>query len=163
MMNNESCSTTKPCSTKKWLIGALVVFVVTMAYDWLVHGNLLMGLYRSIENLSRPYEEMKAMYGYCIAKHALQALLFAGAYGCWRSKVTMGAVGSKDCPYKKSMGFGLWIGLMLGINEASTYIYVPIPANLALAWLATETVKWILAAVALSALCGCCNKDKAAA
>lgn len=147
------------CDTKKWLKTALITFVITFGFDWLVHGKLLMDQYEATASLWRPKEEMEGMMNLCIARHALMALVFSCLYMCWKSKCTMGAVGSPDCPYKKSVGFGLKIGLLLGINAAAAYIYMPIPQELAISWLVAETVKWSIAAVALTAICGRCSSS----
>ena len=158
MMNDASCDT-KKCCMKPWLISAFIAFLVTLGYDWYVHSKLLMDMYTATAAMWRKPEEMQALQNLCLAKHALMALIFSGAYLCWRSKTVMGAVGSPDCPYKKSMGFGLWVGLLLGINMASAYIYMPIPQNLAWAWLIAETAKWTLTGAVLSYFTGSCGSS----
>lgn len=163
-MDNQQCPMkTGTCSTKKWFIASIVAFAVTMGFDWLVHGQLLMDDYKATAALWRPEESMKEFFPYCLAMHAAMAMIFAAMYSCWRSKVTLGAVGSKDCPYKKSMGFGLMIGAFVGIHAAGAYMYLAIPGDLAVKWLVAEMAKWALAGAALSALCkGTCTSKAGA-
>ena len=157
---NGSCETSK-CGTKSWIIGTLVAFAVTMGFDWFVHGNLLMDTYKATAEMWRPEAEMQKFFPFCIAKHVIEAAIFVALYGCWRSKTSCGAIGSKDCPGKKSMGFGLMIGLLLGVSSASSYIYMDIPQSLALSWLAAETAKWSITGMVLGLLSAKCMKTSA--
>jgi hypothetical protein len=142
------CPTTGNC--RNGLLSALALFAFTWAFDFIVHGHLFMNYYEETAALWRPQDEMRAFLPWCIAMHGLLALVVAGAYQCWRSKVTVGAVGSCDCPYRKSMGFGLVIGLIVGITWASAYFFQPIPEKLALLWLISSIVKWTLAGIVLN-------------
>lgn len=159
-MNGESCSTAS-CSLKKWFLSSLLVFVLAMAIDWFVHGYLLMDTYKATANLWRSEEEMQQFFPFCIARHVLQAMIFVALFGCWRAHATLGAVGSKDCPYKKSLGFGLLVGMMIGLQAASSYFYMPIPHQLAVWWLVSEALKWAVVSAALYALMGRCGNQKA--
>jgi hypothetical protein len=154
----ETCSTEAKCCPKKWLMVALIAFAATMAYDWYVHGTLLMEQYKATAKLWRPEAEMQAMMNYCIAKHALQAMIFACLFLCWKSRQTFGALFSCACPGRKGFGFGATIGLLLGLQSASAYIYQAIPHGLAISWLGAEVVKWGLAGAILAVLYGRCNK-----
>ncbi len=128
--------------SKGWLISAIAVFLFTMGFDWYVHGHMLMDMYKQTASVWRPEGEMQALSHWCFIRHAIVAALLAGAYGCWRDNQSMGKVGSEKCPYKKSMlGFGLWVGLLLGVTEAGSYVYLPIPAKLAQMWFAAELIK----------------------
>ncbi len=157
-----NCNASK-CATTSWLMNAAIVFVFTMGFDWFVHGKLLMDVYEETANLWRTPEAMQALSMYCFAKHAVLALVFSALYACWRAKTTCGKAFSSECHYKKSAGFGLWIGLMLGVNAAASYIYMPIPAPLAVAWLDSEALKWSLAGVILSFFASRCNASATSA
>lgn len=138
------------CNYSKYLTSAALVFVWILALGWLVHGKLLMAQYAATASLWRTPEEMQALLPYHLLRLATLSLVFSVIYHCWRSRITIGAVGSKDCPHRKSFGFGVLIGLFQGINAAAGYIYMPIPATLALAWLADQVLLWVSAALILS-------------
>jgi hypothetical protein len=154
-----SCSTEKKsCCPKKWLMTSVVAFVITFVFDWLVHGNILMDTYTATASLWRPEADMQAMMPLCIAKHALMAAVFTALFLRWKCTQTFGALFSPLCPVRKGFCFGAGIGLLIGINAASSYIWMPIPQSLAFSWLLAETVKWGLVAGILALLCTRCKK-----
>jgi hypothetical protein len=140
---------TSSCNHKNWIAASIIAFAVAFGYDYLVHGVLLMDMYTATASLWRPEAEMQALGYVCMLSTFVIVTLVAGAYQCWRSKVVCGAVGSSDCPYRKSMGFGLLVGLIIGIVEAKSYVWIAIPAELALAWLAAEVIKWTILGIVL--------------
>ena len=148
------------CSTKQWITTTLGAFVIASAYDWLVHGNILMGMYEATASLWRDPKEMQTLFPYMIAKHALEALVFTTLYFTWKCSQSFGELFSEDCPVRKGFLFGATVGLLLGINTAASYIWTPIPQNLALSWLVAETVKWGLVGGILSYFCCSCKKGK---
>jgi hypothetical protein len=156
--STSACATKNGCCPKKWLMTGLVAFVVTFVYDWFVHGNLLMDQYSATAALWRPEAEMNAMFSYCIGKHALEALVFAALFLGWKCHQTFGACFTSLCPVRKGFCFGATVGLLLGINSAAAYIYMPIPQSLAIAWLIAETVKWGAVGAILALFCSRCNK-----
>jgi hypothetical protein len=90
---------------------------------------------------------------FCIGYHVVMGVLFAGGYYCWRAKVTTGAMFTSECPYRKSMKFGLWVGALLGVPQLMTYVWLPFDsATLPLAWGVAELVKWTLAGAILNKL-----------
>lgn len=152
----ETCSTDSAC-LKKFVITAVAAFALTMGFDWYVHGVLLMDQYTATASLWRPQAEMEAMSGLCIAKHAIQALVFTVLFMCWKKYQTFGACFTSLCPVRKGFYFGGLIGLMLGLNAAASYIWMPIPQSLAIAWGVAEVVKWGLVAGVLAFLCHRCS------
>ena len=141
------------CKNKKtWFVSAAALFVATMAYDWYIHGTCLKELYEQTKRLWRPEAEMQAIATmWCPIYHGILAILIAMFYGAWRNNQKMGAVGSANCPYKKSiLGFGLWIGLFTGTIAAAGYIWMPIPAELAQAWFVAEVAKGVLIGIILN-------------
>lgn len=156
--NTEECSTKKKCCPKKLIMASFIAFVVTFLYDGYVHGSLLMDQYIATASMWRPESDIKAMFNYCIGKHALEAIVFAMLFVRWKCTQTFGALFSCSCPVRKGFCYGATIGLLLGISQASAYIYMPIPKDLAASWLIAETVKWGLAGALLSFLCSRCKK-----
>jgi hypothetical protein len=156
----ESCTSEKKGCCKKWLMASVIAFVITFVYDWLVHGGILMDTYKSTASLWRPESEMQAMMPLCFAKHALMAVVFAALFMRWKCTQTFGALFSSMCPVRKGFYFGAGIGLLLGINAASAYLWQPIPQSLAISWLVAEVVKWGLTGGILAFLCSRCSKTK---
>ena len=52
--STDNCSTEKKCCVQKFLLTGVVTFAITMLYDWLVHGKLLMDQYNATASLWRP-------------------------------------------------------------------------------------------------------------
>ena len=161
MTNEKSCCPTKAssqCCPKKWVMASIAAFALTFVFEWLVHGKLLMEQYTATASLWRTPEAIEAMMPLGIAKHALMAFIFTALLMQWKRTQTFGALFTSLCPVRKGFFFGAGIGLLLGINAASAYIYMPLPQNLALAWLAAEIAKWGIAGGVLTLLFVRCSK-----
>lgn len=144
---------TGECCSKRGLLLGLAVAVWAWAFDFLIHGKLLMSMYEATASMWRPMSEMQEMGLWCIAYHLGMGILFASGYLCWRKHIVVGAVGSSECPYRKSMGFGLWVGLLLGLPQLMTYMWLPFTSfDLPIAWAVSELVKWTLAGLLLAKL-----------
>lgn len=154
-MNN----TKKPCM-KTCLISFVGVFAFLFGYDWLVHGHLLMADYEATASMWRPKEEMQQFFAYCIAYHVILAAVIT----CWFKKVrachaacatqcsTEGA--TTCCPIKSGgLCFGIKVGLLLGLAHASSYIWMPIPGDLAVKWFIAYLVQGAGAGCVLGMLC----------
>lgn len=145
---------TGTCCSKKHIFATLAVAVWAWLFDFIVHGNLLKDLYEANASMWRPLPEMQAMWPMCIAYHLVMGGLFAMGYLCCKKKSEAAAAidGNAGCPVKKSLCFGLWVGLLLGVPQLMVYMWMPIPLELPVAWFASELVKWTLAGVLLSKL-----------
>lgn len=145
------------CPVKKVLITTIVTFAVTMAFDWLFHGKLMMADYTATASMWRPEADMKAMTDVCILYHAVLAFGVAGLY-CYFSKHTEcgGA-----CP-GKGIRFGFLLGLILGISQFAGYIWMPIPLAMALKWLGGSIAWGVITGYVLSLVCGKCGACKKA-
>jgi hypothetical protein len=124
------------CSKKHCIIGVIAVFAFSMLYDFLVHGHLLKGMYEATASLWRTEEEMQQMAVWCFVYHALLAITITCIYKRARQGMALIAEqsGQKKCPYMSSVCFGLKIGTLMGLMHASSYIWLPIPGSLAIAW-----------------------------
>jgi hypothetical protein len=151
---------TGQCTHKRTIIAVVAVALFTWAFDFLVHGNLLMPIYESTKEMWRPMEEMEALWPLCILYHFVMAGLVATAYGCCRAKSIAcdATAGAASCHSKKGICFGVWVGLLLGIPQLMTYVWMPIPLELSLAWGAGELVKWTISGFLLSKIHSCCEK-----
>jgi hypothetical protein len=147
----QSCGMSK-CFNKYVLGAALVMSVYSFAYDWLTQGKLFVSYYAGTEHLWRPMDDFDRFFPFCILVHVLVAYLVTKGFFAWRKHVTVGAVGSCNCPYRKAMGYGMWMGIILGASWASAYIMLPIPGKLAVMWFGTTVVKWTLGGILLAKL-----------
>lgn len=138
---------------KRVLISAAVTAVFTWLYDFIVHANLLMDAWLPYASLFRPMEQMQDFMAWCIGYHLALALLFAAGFTAWRDKVKVGKVGTSECPYRKGMKFGIWVGALLAVPQLMTYAWLPFDAvNLPVAWAVSELVKWTVAGFILTKL-----------
>lgn len=138
---------------KRVLVAAAATAVFTWLYDFVVHANLLMDIYMPYAQMFRPMDQMQEFMPFCVAYHVALALVFAAGFHAWRDKIKVGKVGTSECPYRKAMKFGLWVGALLAIPQAMTYVWLPFDtANLPLAWAASELVKWSIAGLIVSKL-----------
>lgn len=141
------------CSKKSVLAG-LATTVWIFLFDFVVSGVLFADLYQANESFFRTDEEMMQFMPWCIAYHLAMGLLVAGGYFQWRARITTGAMFTSECPYRKSMYFGFWIGLLLGIPQLMVHVWTPIAIDLPLLWAGNEVVKWTLAGALLNKLYG---------
>lgn len=141
------------CLKKPVLIAGAVTAVFTWAYDFAVHGHLLKEKYEATARMWRSEAQMQELLSWCVVYHVFMAVIFAAGYWCWREKAKLGKVGSDNCPYRKSLGFGLWVGLLLAAPQLMTYVWLPLETTeLPVAWAASELVKWTLAGALLNKL-----------
>lgn len=163
MTEDKKCGMTCPltgCPVSKVLINTIVAFVVTMGFDMFFHGTYLKDAYEATASMWRSDEEMKQFFDLCILYHAVLAFGIGGLYA-WISKNA--SCGGK-C-HKTGLKFGFFIGLILGVSHAASYIWMPIPQELALNWLGGTIVWGLLLGLALSLVCrvtckkNCSTKD----
>jgi len=143
------------CCSKKTILAGVITGIYALGFDFIWHGQLLMPEYLATQALWRPFEQTQEMGILCIPFHLIMGLLVAAGYFCWRSKVTVGSVGTRQCPYRKSMGFGLWVGLLLGLPQTMAYLSLPLETPyLPIMWAVGELIKWTIAGLLLSKLYG---------
>jgi len=128
---------------KKVLIGAVVVFVILEALDFLIHGVILASSYAAIPDIWRP-DMMDKMWVLHIVKAVVSfffALIFSRGYE------GRGAV--------EGIRFGLYVGLMMGAGMAyGTYAMIAIPSALAFQWLLFSVFEYIIAGIGVALVYG---------
>ncbi len=121
---------------KKLAIAILAVFVTIFATDFIIHGNLLKGMYMDTQSLWRGQDEMQSYMGWMVLSQLLAATFFCMIFPYGREG--------------KGMTEGVRYGLLMGGLGTShffmQYAVTPIPLAMIFAW----TVGW----VAQSVLCG---------
>lgn len=114
---------------KGMVIGGLAAFVFVFAFEFLVHGFLMMGMYEATMSVWRPQAESN------MAVMMLSQFLFAMAVAFFYPIVGP----DKEC--KKAVPFGFGLGLVMAMPQIASYSYLPIPISISLAWAAASFVK----------------------
>jgi len=157
-MNGSECKM-KSC-IGKMLIAIVVLTIFQFAFEWLVYGVWLMPIYKDTAALWRPMNEM-GMCPWCIIRLLTLSVLFSALFckckksmePCDTATPSECNIGGKHCPIKRSLCFGITLGLLIGVMNASTYLWMPIPGELAIKWLVAGVVEGIFIGAILSCLC----------
>lgn len=152
----------KDCSKKRCLISAVAVFAFMFLYDKLFHGcSWMMEQYAQTAALWRTPESMGEYFPWFFVRYGILAMVIVCLYkkfceaGCSKP-INEGAgccMKSGTCVHKRGMCFGMKIGLLMGTIQASSYIWMPIPGSLAIAWFVGALVQGIGVGFVLSLVC----------
>lgn len=147
------------CPKRQCLISFAAVFVFMFLYDKLFHGSVwMMDMYQHTANLWRTSEQMRGVFPWMFVRYAL----LSAAICCLYKKIAMAddaaycaAPGEKNpCPStNRGLCFGVALGILLGVMQASSYIWMPMPGALALAWFLGALIQGVLIGLLLSFLC----------
>jgi hypothetical protein len=126
------CPLTGVC-LKRFIVTVIAGFIFAYAYDWFVNANFMMDLYDQTPQLWRSEANMQetlwVIWLYELLLVWVSAFLFTRNYE------------------NKGMGegvrFGVILGLLLGIEMAASYAWLPISGELAIAWFVTSLIKGI--------------------
>lgn len=160
-MNNENCKM-KEC-IKPMAIGTVAVAVTLFLVEWLVHGVWLMPLYEQTAALWRATNDMGMSPWGIVRLLALGFLITAIFCKCKQAKMAACEAGAKPCPRKMGFCFGTIIGAFMGTMMASSYLWMPVPAELGIKWFIGGLAEGIAAGLVLSHLASRMCKDKPAA
>lgn len=127
---------------KKFWVGFVAVFVVTMLAGLTVHGIWLEGDYAQLPNVMRPEAEANGMMPFMMLAHALVALAFTWIY----------RVGRKDGDWiGQGLRFGLAIALVSNIPFFLIYHSVAqFPLDLTLKQCVGDTVGMLAAGLTIA-------------
>jgi len=150
-MENSGCKM-KGCFMPM-LVSTVLVALGMFIVEYVIHGIWLMPLYQQTASLWRPMSEM-GMHPWCVVRLLLLAFLFSVLYcKCKKAKMEACGVDGTSCPIKGSLCFGIVIGLLIGTMSASTYLWMPIPGELAVKWFIGGIAEGIMISLVLGALC----------
>ncbi len=157
MKDSKDCST-KKCPAKCF-ISVIAVFISTFAYDWLVNGNLLSGLYAENASIWRPMEQMQTMMPWCIGFHFFMALVVTCMFKNYKNYSPEAcaadpALAKKCSPCARGMCFGVHLGLIFGLGMFTLYIMLPVSLKFGAAMFASGLLKGIVIGLVLSCVCG---------
>ena len=144
------------CSKKSWVISVIAVTVFLCLFSFVVHQKLLAADYAATISLWRSKEEMDALGMYWPIYHFLIAIVavswFRNVCAC-RACCTKQAM-TACCSVKSSgLCFGLKLGLIMGLGMSCSYLYMPIPFELAVKWFFAGLVQGVGIGVLLGLLC----------
>lgn len=135
------------CPFEKLLLSTVAVFITIFAFEWVFHGMYMMPVYEATASLWRTMEESQSLMHYSLIRTFVAALMISALY-CWGSKAT----GCHGGGLVFGLRFGLVIGLLLGGWEFSTYVWMPIPFDMAVSWLVGCVIMGVLIGIVLSLL-----------
>lgn len=129
---------------KTFWIGFVVVYVVMQILGFLVHGLWLQETYSSLAGVVfRPEAEINSMMWMMFVSSLIYVFLFCYIF-------TKGYEGKG---IGEGVRYGLLIGLFFSIPMAlDQYVVYPITQNLALIWLITGVINWVIGGAIFSAI-----------
>jgi hypothetical protein len=132
------CTTNCSINCKRFFAASIAVFIFVWAFELLLHGKLLTGMYMETMNLWRPEDEMKMPFLFA-------SQMFFSIFVVWLFTRHYEAKGiAEGCRY------GLWVGLILGSLPLAVYCYMPIPLTMVIAWVTGEFLKGLGAGIVTS-------------
>ncbi|MCI5060309.1 MAG: hypothetical protein MRY79_04470 [Alphaproteobacteria bacterium] len=127
---------------QRFALSVIAGFVFIFAYEFLVHGILLLPTYETTPHLWRAPEEMG---DYSIFMFAMQFLMSAVLCFIFTRNFEDKGIG-------EGARFGAMMGLLLGLAMFASYAWMPISIGLALGWLVTTFVEIVILGVIFSLL-----------
>lgn len=127
-------------NSARFVLSTVVLAIFMFIYQMIVHGHMLMPYYMATPQLWRPEADMQAMVGWCLT----YKLLFSAALTFLFTRHFEGK------GMDEGVRFGVYLGLILGIQTAASYLWMPVSGSLAIAWFVESFVFSILAGVILS-------------
>ena len=125
-------------NTKRFILSALAFFIFSFLLDWLVHGQMLKGIYEQTAHLWRPEDQ-----------HNLPFMFFSqAAFAVMFAFIFTRHVEGKGVA--EGLRYGLYIGLLIAAIEIGTYCYMPIPLILSVSWAVAAIVKGVIGGAILA-------------
>lgn len=127
---------------KKFVISVIVMFIVSMALGFLVHGLLLAQKYAQLPNLFRQGQDAESYFPYMLLAHVFLAVGFVWVY----------AKGKENKPFLiQGIRYGAAIAVLTTIPTYLIYYAVqPMPGMLAFQQIALDTISVILMGIVVA-------------
>jgi hypothetical protein len=129
-------------NVKRFLGAAFVLFIFFFAYEWLVHGYLLMNYYLDTPQVWRGFYEMRENFPLHILFELVLALWLAFAF----AKIY------KTGGVENGLKFGLFFGVFAGLLTASWYLWLPVSVAVGAAWLLSSIIQGVLGGLILGGI-----------
>ncbi len=153
-MNGQSQGDCKKMSIK-CLVPVLAVFATLFGFQWLFHGVYMMPQYEATSSLWRSQEAMQKLWPICLITKFIMAFAITCLYYWIAKKADCGG----KC-VKTGAKFGFKIGLLLGAHDFASYMWLPIPMNMAVSWFIGDVIMGIVIGIVLAYVCRMCNKGE---
>ncbi len=135
---------------KKYLITVVAILIAFTVLDFVIHGVLLGSLYEATAELWRPREEMNSLMPLMSLVNLVAIMGFTAIYALLIKPRSLGI----------GLNFGLLYGLAGGVGMGfGTYLVMPIPLALGMAWFAGAVVYWVVAGAIAGSLIPSQNVD----
>ncbi len=126
---------------KDLIKSTLAVFFTWQIIDFIVHSQLLCGLYESTKDLWRPEDEM--LWPLMIGVSLVVAFCFVAIY----------AFLVKEKSLQQGLRYGILYGLAAAVPMAfGSYCFMPMPLGLVWGWFLAAMIEFILAGLIVGAL-----------
>ena len=128
---------------KRLALAALAAFITIFIGGFLIHHILLKDLYMQTAAVWRPAADMNHRFWIIVIEQIMIAVLAAYIYakGFEPAKARVG----------QGIRFGILLGLLLaGSMSLGSYFSLSIPSKLALAWLVSGLIEYILVGIVIS-------------
>ena len=124
---------------KKVWIGFIVVFIVLEILDFLVHGVILAGAYKSIQGVFRPDMSSKMWMYYVI--NIVTAFFFTFIF----------SKGYEKKGIMEGVRYGFYIGVWMSVGMAlGTDSMIKLGRSMTIQWLIYGVIEYIIAGIALA-------------
>jgi hypothetical protein len=121
---------------KKFVISVIVVFVLSMAFGFLIHGTILAPSYMKVPQLFRTSEESQSYFPYMLLAHVFIAFSFVWIYN--KGKEVKPFVTQGIC-------YGLAIASITAIPMFLIYFAIqPMPGIVVLQQIIFETISYVV-------------------
>jgi hypothetical protein len=127
----------------KLLWPIISVYVLVFVYAYVVHGYLLVDIYRQTPQLWRSPEDMSAYFPVMLISEIAFSIIFTLGYAFLQEKLS-GAL--------KGWQYGLGMGAAFAAIQFGVYAYMPISLTLAILWAVDALVEPVLCGVLISCL-----------
>lgn len=116
---------------KRYILAVIALFVFIFAYESVVHGMVLINIYKETPNIWRTYDEMVSFAPF---NHIVMAILALWITFIFTRFYNTGGI-------KNGFKFGIYMGILAGIQAAGALFYLPISEVLAGAWFITYVIE----------------------
>ena len=115
---------------KKQILSVVVITVLWKIFDYIFHCKLLHTEYMNTDSLWRSMEDVNQIY--TLISSFLLALVFTVIY--------QRLIVNKS--QETGLQTGLWVGILVGLGMASSYLWMPISIKMALVWFIASIVQY---------------------
>lgn len=127
-------------NNERFLCGTIAVAAAMFAFEWLFHGDIMMPLYAATSKVWRPAAEMHQFFAFCVV-----------------TKLTLGAIITAIFAHnyeakglREGVRFGLYVGMLLGVEAFRSYTYLPVPLSIPMHWFFGWLAEGIIIGAALA-------------